>query len=436
MAHERETYSSNFPVYITGEYYKSGVKRYTVSPSYPYDRQIAGAKVNNGRAASQHVAPDQYGWRRPTPYDAFRSLETRDLVDYSFQTWTGFEGRNTVHHKIYDKGELEPAKMAQLRAEAETLCLGKFASSKVDLSVAFLERKQTASMVADWADSLVDLVRNLKKGRLGKRGLWQRKYGSKPPKWLRQWRDGQKLDALPSAWLTTRYGLAPSVQDIQGSIEALEAADNRSFERYVVTQRSRRRWVTKNELTSGTANYGAYYPIPVMVAGYVYDVYEVMVRLDTHLDDDFYVTLQELGLTNLPLTLWEVTGYSFVADWAVGVGDFLEALNARKGYVFKGGSRTEYYRTNRQSDLSIDTAKCVALGYKNPAMDPPKPHYSYHHEQHERLVYDDWPLPSIVLKRDPLNFERMWDSIFLLSNVLGNKRAAGTAAMRKQGLRI
>jgi hypothetical protein len=221
--------------------------------------------------------------------------------------------------------------------------------------------------------------------------------------------------------------------DISGAVEALSKADNGTFERYIATNHSRRFAVESGK--SSLSNYfGRYYVIPVNRETLTFRKHEVHVRMDATIDESFYLTLQDVGVTNPALTAWEVTPYSFVLDWVIGVGDFLSAINAwNTGYKFKAGSVTRYYDLSKKelvsvvSPLPIGTAS-IQLSYPYPAR--------HHKTGFTRGVYTTPPVPSIVVKRDPLNFERMWDSIFLLSNVLGNGKAAAKAKGRMRGLRI
>jgi hypothetical protein len=332
--------------------------------------------------------------------------------------------------------------MAQLSSEAKTLCLAKFGSGSVDLSVAFIERKKTAGMIADWCAATTRLLRDLKKGRWithyrnssTKTWKWDKNVPRGwTPKAVSQWRAGEPVTAVKNAWLTTRYGIAPSLMDIAGSVEALENADNGTFERYIVTNRSRRFKAESYSTLAENLSFGRYYVLPsVNTRTNYYSKQEVMVRIDATIDDSFYLTLQDVGLTNPLLTGWEITPYSFVLDWFVGVGDFLAAVNAwNTGYVFKAGSETRYWKLDAKRHFSIND---VPGHYDQTISGGDGPQRT--NEGFTRSVFSSSPLPEIVVKRDPLNFERMWDSIFLLSNVLGSKGHANKAASRARNLRV
>jgi hypothetical protein len=440
--HSAETYTSGFAgAKFTA--WRNSVLKYTIKPKWSIPQaQVGGESLSAYRSASVHTSPDKYGWRQPTGYSAYRHTEDRPFCNYSFRNGSySFEGKSYCF-TIPAPAAANAALFSQLQAEAETLCLAKFATGSVDLSVAFLERKQTANMVTDWCKATTRLLRDLRKGRwvthsktkTTKTWKWDKNVPRGwTPEALKQWRAGKPVTAVKNAWLTTRYGIAPSLMDIAGSVEAISNADNGTFDRYIATNHSRRFDVESGQTSPASTYFGAYYTLPITLGYSTYRKHEVSVRLDATIDNSFYLSLQDVGLTNPLLTGWEVTPYSFVLDWFVGVGDFLSAINAwNTGYKFKAGSVTKYY------DLSYHSN--VAVRYGVPGCTDPKlsmPYPARHRKTgFTRGVYSTSPVPSIVVKRDPLNFERMWDSIFLLSNVLGDKKNATKAKGRMRGLRI
>jgi hypothetical protein len=296
-------------------------------------------------------------------------------------------------------------------------------------------------MITDWCSATTRMLRDLRKGRwerawkTGSTKVWKWNKGVPrgwTPEALRQWRSGKPITAVKNAWLTTRYGIAPSLMDIAGAVEAIENADNGTFDRYIVSNRSRRYDAVSYATPDINSYVGAFWPMQIKQHDTIYRKHEAMVRLDATIDDSFYLRLNDVGLSNPLLTGWEVTPYSFVVDWFIGVGDFLSAVNAfTGGYKFKAGSSTIFWdlTTTRHAapygwagqwggKLEMDhNPRCVNRGFK-------------------RTVYGSAPSPSLVTKRDPLNFERMWDSIFLLANVTGNKKAATRVSGRQRALRI
>jgi hypothetical protein len=374
----------------------------------------------------------------PTPYSAWRRTVSAPVFDYGF-TVNGnvFESQNATNAPV--PLTADSSLLYRLQEEAVVKALGKLAKNKVDLSVAFLERKQSARMVQEWCASTFRLLKDLKKGRwvfnsgarspLGKTWKWDK---SVPrgwtPKAVEQWRKGEKITTLPNAWLTTRYGIAPSIMDIAGAVEAIEAADNGVYDRYTVTTAARQKSVVSTSVpwaSAPTVGYNMTYRALVRRSTFTH--HEASVRLDATVDNSTYLRLKDVGVTNPLLTAWEVLPYSFVLDWFIGVGDFLEAANAwTGGYTFKAGSATRFY------DL-----QSVAWWKRDDAWYATQPWYTETHDSglstqpaiwrqrgFQRDVFETAPLPTVTISRNPLNFERMWDSLFLVSNLLGEKEAS------------
>lgn len=53
-------------------------------------------------------------------------------------------------------------------------------------------------------------------------------------------------------------------------------------------------------------------------------------------DLEFLTSASRLGITNLPYVLWDSVPLSFVADWVIPVGSYLNAWDALLGMKFKG----------------------------------------------------------------------------------------------------
>jgi hypothetical protein len=59
---------------------------------------------------------------------------------------------------------------------------------------------------------------------------------------------------------------------------------------------------------------------------------DIQVRAYCHYKADMtYLPARDFGLTELPLTAWELVPFSFVVDWFVNIGDWLEALTPKLG---------------------------------------------------------------------------------------------------------
>lgn len=130
-----------------------------------------------------------------------------------------------------------------------------------------------------------------------------------------------------SLWLTYRYGILPIVRDVEAIIQNLQKLRQS-------VRKTTRDSVRRNALSgsSGLISYGAL-RIPWSA--------EVTVECDVRgmsLDQVDWHLLDQLGFSAKSLlTLpWELVRLSFVLDWFVNVGDFLNAITPAIGWTHLG----------------------------------------------------------------------------------------------------
>jgi hypothetical protein len=139
--------------------------------------------------------------------------------------------------------------------------------------------------------------------------------------------------AAGAAWLELQYGWKPLLKDIHDAAEALALNYNRPSNRISkVTAKS-------NEKTQWS-EYRRFSETPPQGCNVVYEL-SANYRMTVLFEQDSNVkAVQTVGLTN-PLTVaWELVPYSFVVDWFLPIGDYLNQLDARLGKTFKGGTRS------------------------------------------------------------------------------------------------
>lgn len=61
-------------------------------------------------------------------------------------------------------------------------------------------------------------------------------------------------------------------------------------------------------------------------------------------DDPALAALSSLGLANPALLFWELTPFSFIADWFINVGQVVSTLSTSVGLTFLWGSRTRWHK--------------------------------------------------------------------------------------------
>lgn len=359
------------------------------------------------RAASTNNPKNAYGWRSPAAYSGSRgngfigegsATYRRKTIGACYNTnppttgWIRTNVTGNVFAPTYCTARDSAWSMISVTTEeaaAKQAALQKFSDEKVNLSVAFAERKKTATLVQDSCSSLKEAFSELKK-----------------------WNSARKIvKSIGDLWLSYRYGWMPALMDVHGAVKAIEDRDNGTYNRYIVTTRSRR---NKSETASRTheSTIGGYAPVTVTYS--LTRNLTVSVRADAALTNATYRRLQDVGVTDPITTAWELLPYSFVVDWFLGVGDFLDGVNALKGYTFLGASTTKCQKSTAygvckpSSNSTYVTESCAGSAFN------------------EDFVFSrsvgNFGSSQLLLKSNPLNLVRTFDSIALLGGVLGRNR--------------
>lgn len=182
----------------------------------------------------------------------------------------------------------------------------------VNLGVAFAERNATARMLGDTATNLAKAYRALRRGETRKAmdalGISSRK---------RQPRGNN----APSKWLELQYGWKPLLSDVYGAADALAKRD--AYDWMVTGKGSYSEVIEVNKLV-GSGHSRA----RCIVEGKM----GCFVRIDAVPQNEVLQSFVSLGLTNPALIAWELVPFSFVVDWALPIGNWLDSLDAMLGY--------------------------------------------------------------------------------------------------------
>lgn len=182
--------------------------------------------------------------------------------------------------------------------------LSKIKDQKVNLAVLVPELGKTTDMFCDFARTVYEGYRRLRRGEFIRGAIWDR----------RRTRDRQSA-VLAQRWLEYSYGWKPTMSDIWGLYQELQKVHTGNFK----TVRLKTTSVRKRNLSySGFSN--------------VINVEEVGVKMTTRYREEAVLkTASAIGISNPLAVAWELTPYSFVLDWAIGVGEYLSSLDALVG---------------------------------------------------------------------------------------------------------
>nr|APG77229.1 hypothetical protein [Hubei levi-like virus 7] len=293
---------------------------------------------------------------------------------------------------------------AGMDAECRNKILAKLKSSKVNLAVAGAERVKTADMIAKTAINFANAYRNLRKGNFAKAA---EDLGVPPAKRAKSRfnKDYAKRGARAAGggWLALQYGWKPLISDIYGSCEAIARAGNqpvigRVKQTVTRTFPLRRRTVSKSQDLVQVDFWDGEQKVAVQ-----YGITFVRENGGLHV-------LSELGITNPALIAWELVPFSFVVDWFLPIGSWLETFDATSGLVFHSGYRTTFStmtskyvqtRNGTYSNYTDDTywaADCEDIFTK-------------------RVVLTSFPIPGLPSFKNPVSIGHAANALALLTQL-------------------
>jgi hypothetical protein len=216
-----------------------------------------------------------------------------------------------------------------------------------------------------------------------------------------------------SAWLAYHFGWAPIVDDIAKSLAIMHggflgdrfllraAAGSTSVTPIGVPQNLRLQ-IRNVYVTNGYWRYD-FATRSEFTTDYKIACYWV-------LSTDVLRNLNQIGVLNLPATVWETTPASFLVDWLVQVKEFLLAFSATVGLDFVAGSETTFTKTE-----ILAGKPSYSTNFSNPLEDiheyfiSPGSAFTM-----TRTVLDSAPVPYRPTVSDPFSSWRAITAIALL----------------------
>lgn len=171
-----------------------------------------------------------------------------------------------------------------------------------NLAVSAAQGKQTVDMVVDAVSSISGAIRDLKRGKFESAA---RRFGVAPRPSTLNGTD------VAGRWLELQYGWLPLIGDVFEAAKAYESIT--SDARVTTVKESLSKQWTGNASCSAV-NYSTYGLVSER-AQYIYEATEVL------------SAPRQLGLYDPASVAWELIPYSFVVDWFLPIGSYLENLN-------------------------------------------------------------------------------------------------------------
>jgi hypothetical protein len=271
-------------------------------------------------------------------------------------------------------------------------------ATDINLGVAFGERNATARLLGDTATRLAKSLRALRRGEV-RRAMRELGISGK--------KNEPRGGSIPQKWLELQYGWKPLLSDVYGACDALSKRGRSDYR--VTAKGSVREDIARSLVRDVTpSDTGA----NVVVEGWK----GAFARIDALPINETKRSLSSLGITNPLLIGWELVPFSFVVDWALPIGGWLESLDATLGFQIEGYSNSFFVRVNWVDDVDGFAKKPLNTGWRRSQFKGTKKLI-----QLSRIVGESVPLPSFPSFKDPRSLGHMANGLALLTQVFGRR---------------
>jgi hypothetical protein len=359
--------------------------------SYPGSMEVSRSARGN-LVQGDHVTPKAYRayrWKAtPQPFQLrggwfeFLALQPNQQTAYARRKYEGKAalGVKALGHANLSSNGYYPLVDAGLITLARNSILSQLSKGDLQLGETLGEVRQTGNMLAV---RLAQLLRAF-------RALRQRNYSEaatilgvgKPP----------SSKSLANAWLEMMYGWKPLMTDIYNGAHAIQELLNMpTAMQYAYSS------PTKQDKPTTTWRY--------KLEGSFLTGVEMKVYYG--IDDPWKHGMQQLGISNPLHIAWNLLPLSFVVDWFVSVGSFLEGLSAPHGLSFAYGYQTLYVRGEY---TVFDYARVPGQG----TMVGNPPSWNCEAFGMSRTRIYGFPKPGVHI-RLPLDFRKVLDLLALIA---------------------
>lgn len=232
--------------------------------------------------------------------------------------------RSQTYNQVNPWDYRNEAHRANADYKATRRILSKLKGEGTNIANMLAERKQTIKSVGDTILRIAGVVRDLKRGNI--ESAVRRLFGD--PQLQRRYAKKLTGKDVANQFIALRYGWIPLLEDVYGLVDGLH---KRSEIGLCVFKASGSSWGYQQ-----TANFF----INEKEVQQKYDPFLTRYRVAYMIRAMPDLVLREpaaLGLTNPLVPLWEVLPWSFVVDWFLPVGNYLEQLTAAHGWNFYDG---------------------------------------------------------------------------------------------------
>lgn len=192
-------------------------------------------------------------------------------------------------------------------------CAQKVSDAKTNIAVALAEASKTSRLILDTATRVAKAFTAFKKGNF---------------KGVAKYLDISSKKSH-NKWLEYQYGWMPLIMDVKSTAEFFAQQYVSRPLRFSVSSRflddKSGVFNALNPIEGGTARRDEAFKLNR----------EYRVKLWCEINNPALSQVQQLGITNPALIAWELVPFSFVFDWFLQVGDYLQAITAFHGVTVR-----------------------------------------------------------------------------------------------------
>lgn len=302
--------------------------------------QTIYSRFKKVRPASSTIPIDLRGWREPSGWTHAGVYSRASLGDMVFYRKPVPQiGQPGVHYYWREgsfwpfQAQSLPPMPSYLTAKAEIAALNKLRSNNVQLGVVAAEGHQTIDLVVKTLKSITDTVNSYRHSNPKGWDIVRRLQSGGLP--------GTDWRKLPNDWLEVQYGWKPAMSDVSDALYSLEhSLDTKDALIHVHSQARDHQLIDSKQPSPIRNSFFRVYRQRVE--------HRALVSLWYKVTNPTLARLSALGLVNPLEIVWEKTKYSFVVDWFIPIGSWLQSLSSTVGYSFKGGSLSRISRSTEE----------------------------------------------------------------------------------------
>lgn len=377
------------------------VERQDMAPSWDPNSHSVSTRVRLDtsqlaqRPDTIYNKPDRWGRRSMSPYwrrwmqiaDPPFRYSTRARAsgwfDYPSTASVGTSViTNTIPEWGYNFARLRPSGLMEVSCEnaAKTRLLSKLSQKKWDLGVFAAEFSETVDLATSLSKDVAKAYRSIRPSNLSKNLSRLDKVAEDIRKHGLTNRDTDILNRFADRWMEYQFGIRPTLNDINDATTYLDSQIGQPLRAYLKSGAQREE--------EGDVDWPCVLNFDMRLTKR--DTMSIHYALLYEQDTTGVSPLTSLGLDNPWSVGWEVIRLSWLVDYAIGIGDWLNSWTATNGVKLVQGCKSTIWRS------SFERPRAVNLASHLEWIERPNPLINYRGGEFKRELLSSFPTPAIA----------------------------------------